>query len=62
MNASRYRVEIVNPATGRPKVFSTHETREAAEIEAAKLRVHKMFAQVRLVVDDRPDPDLPAAA
>jgi hypothetical protein len=52
----RWRVEVVHPLNGRPKVWSTHDSRELAEVEAAKLRMHRMLAQVRRVdngVDDR---------
>lgn len=51
MTGARYEVQIVHPVTGTPKVWSTHANRELAEVEAAKLRVHKMFAQVRRVDD-----------
>jgi hypothetical protein len=51
---SRWEVQIVNPATGKPKTFNTYESRDAAEAEAeaAKLRAYRMFSQVRRV-DDR---------
>lgn len=49
----RWEVQIVNLATGRAKVFNAFDTREAAELEAEKLRRHKMSAQVRRV--DEPE-------
>jgi len=48
-HSARWQVRIVNPETGKPKVFNTHGSRELAEAEAAKLRAHKMFAQIRRV-------------
>ena len=55
----RYEVQIVNPATGRPKVWATHDTREPAEVEAAKLRRHGFWVQVRRIEvdDDQHAPD-----
>jgi hypothetical protein len=52
VSIARYEVQIVNPATGKPKTFSTHDNREAAEVEAGKLRRHGFFVQVRRVDDD----------
>jgi hypothetical protein len=52
---ARWRVEVLHPVTGRPKLWATHDTREAAEIEAAKLRAHRMFAQVRRIDDEQPE-------
>ena len=52
MTGARYEVQIVHPVTGKPKVWATYANRELAEVEAAKLRVHKMFAQVRRVENE----------
>ncbi len=38
---ARWYVEIVRPQDGKATVWNTYPNRELAEVEAAKLRVHK---------------------
>lgn len=54
---AHYEVQIVNPATGRPKAWKTYAVRELAEVEAAKLRVHKFFVQIRCIDDQVEAPE-----
>jgi hypothetical protein len=56
-----YEVQIIRPQDGKPQLWDRYDSREHAEAQAAKLRAHRMFAQVRRV-DDDPDPERPAAA
>ncbi len=56
MISPRYEVQIVHPVTGKPQRWDVYDTRERAEIQAARLRAHKLFAQVRRVDDDRAEP------
>ena len=57
MTGARYEVQIVHPVTGKPQVWDTYPTREAAETVAATLRKRGLFAQVR--VDEDQAPELP---
>ena len=52
--ATHYEVQIVNPATGTPKTWSTHDARVDAEAEAIKVRLIGMFAQVRSIEEPPP--------
>jgi hypothetical protein len=61
MTPARYHVEIVHPVTGKPQIWDSYSSREAAETVATTLRKHGLFAQVRRT-DQEPEPDLPAAA
>lgn len=53
--SSRWQVQIVHPVTGKPHTWDTYDTRERAEDQAARLRVHKFFAQVRRIDSAQPE-------
>jgi len=61
MIAPRWQVQIVNPDTGKLKVWSGYANLERAESVTATLRHHGIWAMV-VRVDDEPEPDLPRAA